>query len=97
MNMDKLTNSLEFNRIELLLTQNISQLLPTSRDPLKWRNSQDLWRLLNNIRTKVSDLSKLEVSARQHHKPSMTAELLNSINEDIEHLDQLITFATLLS
>lgn len=95
--MDKLTNSLEFNHIELTLTYSISQIKTTVQNPLNWHNTQDLWRLLNNIRGRVRELSKLEVVARQHHKMSMTEELLNSINEDIEHLEQLITFATLLS
>ena len=61
----------------------------------KLSNNRDLIRLHANITTMVCELSRLEVVARQKKTPNLVAHKVDEINSAIDHLEQLIFFATL--
>ena len=59
--------------------------------------SHDLIKICKNIGRLVSQLSLEEINCRRLHKQTIKhAELMNQINEQIDSLEQLITFAALI-
>ena len=56
----------------------------------------DLNKMLKNIDTMVTDLSKLEVSARRNHSTLFTKEKVDEINQAIKHLEQFLLVAKLM-
>ena len=56
----------------------------------------DLNKMLKNINTMVTELSKLEVTFRRIHKSNMTDEKVLQINNAISHFEKLIIMATLM-
>lgn len=59
--------------------------------------SQDLSKICKNISKLVSQLSLEEINCRRLHKQTIKhTELMNQINEQIDSLEQLITFAALI-
>lgn len=58
--------------------------------------SQDLSKICKNIGPLVSQLSREEINCRRLQKQTVKhAELIKQINEQIDFLDQLVTFAAL--
>lgn len=57
----------------------------------------DLRKMLKNIDSMVSELSKLEVDARRIRKPEYTKESVDSINKAIDHLEKLLLIAKLMN
>ena len=51
--------------------------------------------MLANINLMISDLSKQEVNARRIRKPEYTREMVDSINNAIDHFEKLIIIASL--
>ena len=58
-------------------------------------NKQDVYRMLDNIGTKITRLSKAEVLARRG-QPGRAAELLTQINDDINLVEEFILVAALI-
>lgn len=56
----------------------------------------DLRKMLKNIDSMVTELSKLEVSFRRTHKTSMLDDKVEKINLAISHLEKLILIAKLM-
>lgn len=56
----------------------------------------DLRKMYNNITNMVTELSKLEVTARRINRDSYTSHLLEKINAAIDHLEKLILMAKLM-
>jgi hypothetical protein len=56
----------------------------------------DLKKMYNNITNMVTELSKLEVTARRINRDSYTSPLLEKINLAIDHLEKLILMAKLM-
>jgi hypothetical protein len=56
----------------------------------------DLKKMYNNITNMVTELSKLEVTARRINRDSYTNPLLEKINLAIDHLEKLILMAKLM-
>jgi len=56
----------------------------------------DLYKLLKNIDTMITELSKLEVDARRTRINSYANEQVNRINRSIVELDKLIVFAIMI-
>lgn len=56
----------------------------------------DLKKMYNNITNMVTELSKLEVTARRLNRDSYTVHLLEKINGAIDHLEKLILMAKLM-
>jgi hypothetical protein len=83
----KIESSLDWHEVYSKLRLQIQQL--------GWYNP-DLQRLLNNITTMVTELSKLEVTFRRTHKHSMLTETISEINKAIDHLEKLILMAKLM-
>jgi len=83
----KIESSLDWHEVYNKLRLQIQQL--------GWYNP-DLQRLLNNITTMVTELSKLEVTFRRTHKHSMLTETISEINKAIDHLEKLILMAKLM-
>ena len=52
--------------------------------------------MLKNIDLMVTDLSKLEVSARRNHSTLFTKEKVDEINRAIKHLEQFLLVAKLM-
>ena len=81
-----INNSLDWEKvsIELLAQQNA---LPYNRD---------LNKLYQNIVKMVTELSKLEVTARRLNSPHLTVEKIAEINSAIDRLEKLLLLAKLL-
>lgn len=71
-------------------TQLRSQMLSIGYNP-------DLNKMLNNISGMISELSKLEVTARRTHVEHYVKEKVNEINKAIDHLEKLLLIAKLMS
>ena len=56
----------------------------------------DLKKMYNNITNMVTELSKLEVTARRINRDNYTNPLLEKINLAIDHLEKLILMAKLM-
>lgn len=56
----------------------------------------DLRKMYNNISSMVTELSKMEVSARRLNKDSYTQPQVDKINQAIDHLEKLILMAKLM-
>ena len=56
----------------------------------------DLRKMLENITTMVTALSKLEVEARRIKRYSYTEDLVLKINQAIDHLEKLVLMAKLM-
>lgn len=74
--------------------QNISDSL--RRDLRSIGYNPDLNRMYLNIEKMVSELSKLEVTARRNPKSHLTDERVREINKAIDHLEKLILTAKLM-
>ena len=70
-------------------TQLRSQMLSIGYNP-------DLQKMLNNITSMVSELSKLEVDARRTRVEHYTKEKVDEINKAIDHLEKLLLIAQLM-
>lgn len=62
---------------------------------IKLVHGRDVRKMISNISTKISQLSKAEVAARRG-RSSLAAELLTEINEDIETVEEFLLVAALL-
>lgn len=62
--------------------------------PLPFNN--DLLKLLSNVDSMVSALSKLEVEARRLRAPYKVKDTVDEINQAIKHLEQLLIVAKLV-
>lgn len=58
--------------------------------------NSDLDRMIKNIDTMVSDLSKIEVVARRTHSTVLYREKLDAINEAIDRLEKLLLMAKIM-
>jgi len=56
----------------------------------------DLQKMLKNIDSMVTELSKLEVAARRNHSTIFTKEKVDQINKAIKHLQQFLLVAKLM-
>ncbi len=56
----------------------------------------DLRKMLENITTMVTALSKLEVEARRIKRYTYTEDLVLKINQAIDHLEKLVLIAKLM-
>jgi hypothetical protein len=56
----------------------------------------DLKKMYANIATMVTELSKMEVSARRLNKDTYTQPHVDKINQAIDHLEKLILMAKLM-
>jgi hypothetical protein len=56
----------------------------------------DLKKMYTNIATMVTELSKMEVSARRLNKDTYTQPQVDKINQAIDHLEKLILMAKLM-
>ena len=56
----------------------------------------DLSRMMRNIGSMVTDLSKAEVEARRIHNYKNLEEPLEKINKSIKHLEQFLLMARLM-
>jgi len=56
----------------------------------------DLSRMMRNIGSMVTDLSKAEVEARRIHNNKNLEEPLEKINKSIKHLEQFLLMARLM-
>jgi hypothetical protein len=56
----------------------------------------DLRKMLENITTMVTALSKLEVEARRIKRYTYTEDLVLKINQAIDHLEKLVLMAKLM-
>ena len=63
---------------------------------IKYPQSRDLGRMLKNIETMNSDLSKLEVEARRNKNPSFLTPKLTEINAAVNQLNQWLMFAFII-
>ena len=57
----------------------------------------DLRKMLKNIDTMVSELSKLEVESRRTHKNTYSDTQKEKVNKAIDHLEKLLLMAKLMS
>ena len=60
------------------------------------RYNPDLHKMLKNIESMCTELSKLETSCRHHTKRYQLEEPANRINQSIDHLAKLIIVAKLM-
>jgi hypothetical protein len=82
----KIETALDFQDVSIALKRDIQS---AGYNP-------DLIKMLKNIETMVTDLSKLEVTARRIQKFSYTVDLVNKINASIDRLEKLILMAQLM-
>ena len=82
----KITSSLDWDKIETQLRTQVNSL----------PYNPDLRRMLNNITTMVTELSKLEVETRRTQKFSYTEPQVIKINQAIDHLEKLLLMAELM-
>ena len=80
-----ITNSLDWTTTSVKLSKEISTC----------GYNHDLHKILSNIDSMVTDLSKLEVEARRTHKPYKVAEKIAEINSAIDRLEKLTIIAKL--
>jgi hypothetical protein len=59
--------------------------------------NHDLQKLLNNIYSMISEISKLEVNSRRMHNYSVLESPLKELNETITKLEQYILLAKLMN
>jgi hypothetical protein len=83
----KIERALDWDRVSVDI---ISQLNSIPYNP-------DLKRMVKNINSMVSELSKLEVSIRRTQKFSLLDDKVADINKAIDHLEKLILVAKLMS
>lgn len=60
------------------------------------RYNPDLHKMLKNIESMCTELSKLETSCRHHTKRYQLEEPSSKINQSIDHLEKLILIAKLM-
>jgi hypothetical protein len=82
----KIETALDWDKIS---TQIQKQMTAAGYNP-------DLTRMLKNIDTMVTELSKLEVTFRRIHKSNMTDDKVAEINKAIDHLEKLVLMANLM-
>lgn len=82
----KITSSLDWDKVETQLRTQVNSL----------PYNPDLRRMLNNITTMVTELSKLEVESRRTQKFSYTEPQVIKINQAIDHLEKLLLMAELM-
>ena len=82
----KITSSLDWDKVETQLRTQVNSL----------PYNPDLRKMLNNITTMVTELSKLEVETRRTQKFSYTEPQLIKINQAIDHLEKLLLMAELM-
>lgn len=78
-------NSTEWSAIETKMLKQASKL----------RHSTDVKKMIGNIRSKVTELSKAEVDARRGKK-LRADELLCQVNDDIRTVEEYLLVAALL-
>lgn len=83
----QIQTSLDWQLVHSELRKQIEQL---SYNP-------DLRRMLNNISNMVSELSSAEVETRRINKPEYNKEMVDNINNAINHLEKLLLIAKLMS
>lgn len=83
----KIENAIDFQNVRDQLRRQLRSIGGYNRD---------LNRMLTNIENMVSELSKIEVTARRHPKSNMTRERVDEINKAIDHLEKLILMAKLM-
>ena len=82
----KITSSLDWDKVETQLRTQVNSL----------PYNPDLRRMLNNITTMVTELSKLEEESRRTQKFSYTEPQVIKINQAIDHLEKLLLMAELM-
>ncbi len=80
-----ISNSLEWNEIEDILRRRARGLV----------YSKDVGRMIDNIKSEITQLSIAEIGARRG-KNGVAEELLAKVNHDIELVEEYILVATLL-
>lgn len=83
----QIQTSLDWQAVHSELRKQIEQL---SYNP-------DLRKMLNNISNMVSELSSAEVETRRINKPGYNKEMVDNINNAINHLEKLLIIAKLMS
>lgn len=66
------------------------------KDLSEIRYNTDLHKLLNNIYSMISDISKLEVNSRRMHNNTILDKPLKQLNDSIQKLEQYILLARLM-
>ena len=82
----EIKNSTEWQEVLTALTIDLNQL----------GYNPDLNRMMRNIGTMVTDLSKAEVEARRIHNSKNLVAPLEKINKSIKHLEQFLLMARLM-
>ncbi len=80
-----ISNSLEWNEIESILRRRARGLA----------HSKDVGRMIDNIKSEITQLSIAEIGARRGRK-HRAEDLLAKVNRDIEIVEEYILVATLL-
>lgn len=84
-----LQESVDWNKIR-------DHLLGKAAEHIPWgQNRADVNGMIFNIDSRITELSKAEVEARQGH-PARAIELLNKVNQDIELVEEFLLMAALL-
>ena len=74
----------------------VGQLTRSIRDLQDWHNQRTLTRMLTNLQEAVRQLSFAEVEQRRTHNSRIYLAKLAIVREQLAHLLQHITFATLI-
>ena len=82
----EIKNSTEWQQVLTALTIDLNQL----------GYNPDLNRMMRNIGSMVTDLSKAEVEARRIHNSKNLVAPLEKINKSIKHLEQFLLMARLM-
>lgn len=82
----EIKNSTEWQEVLTALTIDLNQL----------GYNPDLNRMMRNIGSMVTDLSKAEVEARRIHNSKNLVAPLEKINKSIKHLEQFLLMARLM-
>ena len=83
----RIESSLDWVTVESKLSKEISSI----------GFNPDLNKMLANIGPMVTELSRLEVTARRTHKTTYCTEQLEKINKAIDHLEKLLLIAKLMN
>jgi len=83
--MKNIKSSLEWDPIKTELLRQTSRLA----------HGSDIRKMISNISTKITELSKAEVAARRG-RSNLAAELLKEINEDLVTVEEFLLVAALL-
>lgn len=83
----KINHALDWQEVHTKLKRDLSTI----------GHNPDLRKMLNNISDMVTELSKIEVTARRVQSTTLVADRVTAINSAISHLSKLILIAQLMS